>query len=87
MAASVLHIRAGRFFIVPSPPYFSTLPPHARHFHAQRITTSRSHKSNTPSVGSSSVGEEVCEEEDETHNEAEAGLRALVCFVEALEEL
>ena len=30
---------------------------------------------------------EVREEEDETYNEAEAGPRALVCFVEVLEEL
>ena len=31
--------------------------------------------------------EEEEEEEEETHNEAEAGLRDLVCFVEVLEEL
>jgi len=36
-------------------------------------------------MGSSSVGEDVREEE--THDEAEAGLRALVCIVEVLEEL
>jgi len=34
-----------------------------------------------------SNGGEVREEEDETHNEAEAGLRALVLIVEVLEEL
>jgi hypothetical protein len=44
----------------------------------QNTTTHRSHKHHAPFVGSSSIwNREVREEEDETHNEAEADQRAL----------
>jgi hypothetical protein len=73
----VSHIGAGCFFLAPSLPCFSTRPPYAQHVHTESTTTHRSHQHHTPSVGSSSMGRRS-EEEDETRNEAEAGLRALV---------